>query len=60
MTEGLTFDKNSVNVTLHKKATNVDETLGTNADYNVEITNLEKQIQNVLSILTLLKHYVIV
>lgn len=42
MTEGLTFDKNSVNVTLHKKATNVDETLGTNADYNVEITNLEK------------------
>lgn len=42
MTEGLAFDKNSVNVTLHKKATNVDETLGTNADYNVEITNLEK------------------
>lgn len=42
MTKGLTFDKNSVNVTLHKKATNVDETLGTNADYNVEITNLEK------------------
>lgn len=42
MTEGLTFDKNSVNVTLHKKATNVDETLGTNADYNVEITNLEE------------------
>lgn len=42
MTEGLTFDKNSVNVTLHKKATNVDETLGTNADYNVEITKLEK------------------
>jgi len=42
MTKGLTFDKNSVNVSLHKKATNVDETLGTNADYNVEITNLEK------------------
>lgn len=42
MTEGLTFDKNSVNVTLHKKATNVDETLGTNADYNVEITNSEE------------------
>lgn len=42
MTEGLTFDKNSVNVTLHKKATNVDETLGTNADYNEEITNLEE------------------
>lgn len=41
MTEGLTFDKNSVNITLHKKATNVDETLGTNTDYNVETTNLE-------------------
>lgn len=42
MTKGLTFDKNSVNVILHKKATNGDETLGTNADYNVEITNLEE------------------
>lgn len=41
MTKGLTFDKNSVNITLHKKATNVDETLGTNTDYNVETTNLE-------------------
>lgn len=41
MTEGLTFDQNSVNVSLHKKATNADETLGANTDYNVEITNLE-------------------
>lgn len=40
MTEGLTFDQNSVKVSLHKKATNADETLGTDA-YNVETTNLE-------------------
>lgn len=40
MTEGLTFDENSVNVSLHNKATNADETLGTDA-YNVETTNLE-------------------
>lgn len=41
MTEGLTFDKNSINVSLHKKATNADETLVTNTDYNVETINLE-------------------
>ena len=40
MTEGLTFDENSVNVSLHNKATNADETLGTDT-YNVETTNLE-------------------
>lgn len=40
MTEGLTFDKNSVNVSLHNKATNTDKTLGTDT-YNVETTNLE-------------------
>lgn len=40
MTEGLTFDKNSVNVSLHNKATNTDKKLGTDA-YNVETTNLE-------------------
>lgn len=40
MTEGLTFDENSVNVSLHKKATNADETLGTDT-YNVSTTNLE-------------------
>lgn len=41
MTEGLTFDKNSIKVSLHKKATNADETLVTNTDYNVETINLE-------------------
>ena len=41
MTEGLTFDKNSINVSLHKKATNADETLVTNTDYNVETINLK-------------------
>ena len=40
MTEGLTFNENSVNVSLHNKATNADETLGTDT-YNVETTNLE-------------------
>lgn len=40
MTEGLTFDKNSVIVSLHNKATNTDKTLGTDT-YNVETTNLE-------------------
>lgn len=40
MTEGLTFDENSVSVSLHKKATNADETLGTDT-YNVSTTNLE-------------------
>lgn len=41
MTEGLTFNENSVNVSLRKKTTNADETLDANTDYNVEITNLE-------------------
>lgn len=40
MTEGITFDKNSVIVSLHNKATNTDKTLGTDT-YNVETTNLE-------------------
>lgn len=40
MTEGLTFDKNSVIVSLHNKAKNTDKTLGTDT-YNVETTNLE-------------------
>lgn len=40
MTEGLTFDKNSVIVSLHNKTTNTDKTLGTDT-YNVETTNLE-------------------
>lgn len=40
MTEGLTFDKNSVIVSLHNKAINTDITLGTDT-YNVESTNLE-------------------
>ena len=40
MTEGLTFDKNSVIVSLHNKAINTDITLGTDT-YNVETTNLE-------------------
>ena len=40
MTEGLTFNENSVNVSLHNKATNADETLGTDT-YNVETTKLE-------------------
>lgn len=40
MTEGLTFDKNSVIVSLHNKATNTDKALGTDT-YNVETTNLE-------------------
>lgn len=40
MTEGLTFNENSVNVSLHNKATNADEALGTDT-YNVETTNLE-------------------
>lgn len=40
MTEGLTFDKNSVIVSLHNKATNTDKTLGTDT-YNVKTTNLE-------------------
>lgn len=40
MTEGLTFDKNSVIVSLHNKAINTDITLGTDT-YNVETTNLK-------------------
>ena len=41
MTEGLTFDKNSVNVSLHKNATNTNQDLSMTTDYSVETTNLE-------------------
>lgn len=41
MTEGLTFDKNSVNVSLHKNATNTNQDLSMITDYSVETTNLE-------------------
>lgn len=41
MTEGLTFDKNSVNVSLHKNATNTNQDLFMTTDYSVETTNLE-------------------
>lgn len=40
MTEGLTFNQNSVNVSLHKNATNNDKNL-TNEDYSVVTTGLE-------------------
>ena len=40
MTEGLTFDQNSVNVSLHKNSTNNDKNL-TNEDYSVVTTGLE-------------------
>lgn len=42
MTEGLTFDKNSVNVSLHKNATNTNQDLFMTTDYSVETTNLER------------------
>ena len=42
MTEGLTFDQNSVNVSLHKNATNNDKNL-TNEDYSVVTTGLESK-----------------
>lgn len=42
MIEGLTFDQNSVNVSLHKNATNNDENL-TNEDYSVVTTGLESK-----------------
>lgn len=41
MTEGLTFDQNSVNVSLHKKATNDEKKLTKTKDYSVDTTNLE-------------------
>lgn len=41
MTEGLTFDENSVNVSLHKKATSDEKTLTKTKDYSVDTTNLE-------------------
>lgn len=41
MTEGLTFDKNSVNVSLHKNATNTNQDLFMTTDYSVK-TNLER------------------
>ena len=41
MTEGLTFDQNSVNVSLHKNAQNTDRDLSKTTDYSVETTNLE-------------------
>lgn len=41
MTEGLTFDENSVNVSLHKKATSDEKTLTKIKDYSVDTTNLE-------------------
>lgn len=41
MTEGLTFDQNSVNVSLHKNAQNTDRVLSKTTDYSVETTNLE-------------------
>lgn len=42
MTEGLTFDKNSVNVSLHKNATNTNQDFFMTTDYSVETTNLER------------------
>lgn len=42
MTEGLTFDQNSVNVSLHKNATNNDKNL-TNEDYSVVTTGSESK-----------------
>lgn len=42
MIEGLTFDQNSVNVSLHKNATNNDKNL-TNEDYSVVTTGLESK-----------------
>lgn len=42
MTEGLTFDENSVNVSLHKKATSDEKTLTKTKDYSVDTTNLER------------------
>lgn len=42
MTEGLTFDQNSVNVSLHKNATNNDKNL-TNEYYSVVTTGLENK-----------------
>lgn len=41
MTEGLTFDQNSVKVSLHKNAQNTDRDLSKTTDYSVETTNLE-------------------
>lgn len=41
MTEGLTFDQNSINVSLHKNAQNTDRDLSKTTDYSVETTNLE-------------------
>lgn len=41
MTEGLTFDQNSVNVSLHKKATSDEKKLTKTKDYSVDTTNLE-------------------
>lgn len=41
MTEGLTFDQNSVNVSLHKNASNTNQDLTKTTDYSVETTNLE-------------------
>lgn len=41
MTEGLTFDENSVNVSLHKKANGDEKTLTKTTDYSVETTDLE-------------------
>lgn len=43
MTEGLTFDENSVNVSLHKKATSDEKTLTKTKDYSVDTTNLESK-----------------
>lgn len=42
MTKGLTFDENSVNVSLHKKATSDEKTLTKTKDYSVDTTNLER------------------
>lgn len=42
MIKGLTFDQNSVNVSLHKNATNNDKNL-TNEDYSVVTTGLESK-----------------
>lgn len=41
MTKGLTFDENSVNVSLHKKANGDEKTLTKTTDYSVETTGLE-------------------
>ncbi len=41
MTEGLSFDEKSVNVSLHKKATSDEKTLTKITDYSVETTDLE-------------------